>query len=398
MTTFACHGIELQRRRLARVLVAVGLVTMGFMAYVGTNVFRDQVGSMSSSLPLSVMATLAIVLSVVIAFVSGVRRAGHVTLDDAGLLLGHGTRAHAQRISRGEVRSGYEVASIGGVRLELTGGRALVLELEDKDVAERVLEHVGQSVRLRALDAPLRGEFGALTKGLVTLLCSSVASLALFGWFFGPLHMAATLSVSLVASVACTAFALRHFGWPKVFVGIDGVRVAGGFRSRFVPYSDIGPAHVMLNEIQLALRDGTLLHLQTVGQSHDQIAVLARRIEQGRAACGTGESKDLGALGRDGRTIRQWSHDVRRAAVASGGFREHALTRDDFEQLLLDARAPTDQRIGAALALRAVDPLARSRIRVAATASANERLRVALEACATEAEDIDEAALEGALS
>jgi len=398
--SFACKGAELQRRRVAHALIVIGLGAMLVVAYLGARLPYEYVGWRHAWLPLGVMAALAIFFTLAVSYAYGFRRAGTVTLDDTGMILRTGTKSREERVARREVTSGYTIPRTGEVKLELTGARGLRLELQEGDAGERLLERLGQSVRSRALAAPLRGELGALTKGLVALLVSSVASLALFGSFFGPQHLLVTLFVSLAASTTFTAFVLRRFGWPKVYVGIDGVRVAGGLRARFVPYVDIGPVHEMSGELQVALRDGTLLHLQTVGQSHDEIAALARRIEQGRAACLTGATNDLGALGRDGRSIHQWNVDVRRTAIASGGFREQALGREDYERLLLDARAPTDQRIGAALALRAVDPDAPARIRVAATASANEKLRVALEACARadEGEEVDHAALEGALT
>jgi hypothetical protein len=127
----------------------------------------------------------------------------------------------------------------------------------------------------------------------------------------------------------------------------------------------------------------------------ERVEALARRIEDAAAACARGHARRLDVLARGGRSVGAWSKDLARLATSAPGFRDQALGRDDFERVLSDAAAPADQRIAAAIALRAVDPeVAPTCIRVAVEASADEHLRAALEAAAAGA--IDEPTVERA--
>jgi hypothetical protein len=65
------------------------------------------------------------------------------------------------------------------------------------------------------------------------------------------------------------------------------------------------------------------------------------------------------------------------------------LARPTLEQVLEDPAAPAERRIGAALALRALDATYATRVRVAAESCANELLRIALEKVADDDVDVD---------
>ncbi len=81
----------------------------------------------------------------------------------------------------------------------------------------------------------------------------------------------------------------------------------------------------------------------------------------------------------------------------TASFRAQALAPEDAGEVLGDPTATTEQRIGAAVALRALgDEASTDGIRVAASGTAEPRLRVALEKIA---EDADAAAeIEAALA
>jgi len=64
------------------------------------------------------------------------------------------------------------------------------------------------------------------------------------------------------------------------------------------------------------------------------------------------------------------------------------LPRTTLEDVLDDGSAPAERRIGAALALRALDPSYATRVRLAAGSSANEHLRIALEKVADDDVDV----------
>jgi hypothetical protein len=345
---------------------------------------------------------LLLALASAILFVAAAFNAikGRLRPDGSLLLTAHGltveTGDRAIEIQREDILAGYELPDRRAILLQLTGGRELLAELANTTTPpERVLEHLGVSVQQRALTAPLRGQLGAFTIGLVTLVVSLFGTLIFFA-SLGHDAMGLTWPFSMLTSATIVTGVLVRFGWPKVIIGIDGVRVTGLWSRPFVPYSQIERVTPHAEGIQILRKNGSFLSLSTIGQSSDQITALTRRIEQGMQAHDAGSGKDVGQLARQGRPLPVWKENLRRIALAPAGFRDQALSRDDFEKLLLDARAPAEQRIGAALALRAVDPDAKTRIRIAASASANEALRSALEACSTEVDDVDDSILERA--
>jgi hypothetical protein len=126
-----------------------------------------------------------------------------------------------------------------------------------------------------------------------------------------------------------------------------------------------------------------------------------RPIEGARAAfrSRTGTTTLTAMLERGGRTADEWLAHLRDVASRRGAYRESSLRDGDLVELAADPAAPEDARAAAALLLRsgATDDgeAARERIRVAASATASPRLRVALEAAA----DADDAsAVEGAVA
>jgi hypothetical protein len=85
------------------------------------------------------------------------------------------------------------------------------------------------------------------------------------------------------------------------------------------------------------------------------------------------------AFARKGLDVAAWQQRLRRQLSADPGFRQRRLTVEDARGVLSDPAEPIDHRVGAALALRGVDPdNAATRIRFAADASAEKRVRVVL--------------------
>jgi hypothetical protein len=288
------------------------------------------------------------------------------------------------------------------VHLRLDNGEERQFDMETQADAERVMAHVDVDGARRAVVAPLRGVLGAFTRGLLAFTFSLPCFLMLLVSLAGP-KMAI---VAVAAAVAFTVFVVRSLGYPRAIVGSDGIRLTGRLLPKFVSFADIvdvqrtggaSPHGGSIDSgVAIVRKDGGTLSLPTIGQSPDEAQALVSRIRKGMQAYSKDPAERVRwALERRGRPVEAWRTDLKRVAETEGGFREQAIGRDDVERVLADPSAAADQRLGAALALRGMSDDAKVRIREAAATSANVRLRVALEAAADD--EVDEAALEGAL-
>ena len=153
------------------------------------------------------------------------------------------------------------------------------------------------------------------------------------------------------------------------------------------------------NGISLVGKDLRQRTLAMYGQSMDQISGIVSRITDAIAASEQKRTDVTSSLARGSRSIAEWRAWLRTAATASGGFRDATLPVESLEALLADPGASTEERIGAAIALRESGVLGpanvQNRIRVAAEATANPHVRVALLAAAED--EIDETVLDKAL-
>jgi hypothetical protein len=116
------------------------------------------------------------------------------------------------------------------------------------------------------------------------------------------------------------------------------------------------------------------------------------RLDDARKAWEAGSEAEgaLAQLDRGGRSASAWRAAMRALLAAPENYREQAVTRDALVEVLESPGAPAERRVGAALALAgADDPETRTRIRVAAGACADERLRIALELAASDGLDDD---------
>ncbi len=316
--------------------------------------------------------------------------------DDALRILGPGVEPELV-FPLSMIESGYAAPNERKVVLETRSGLEVHIALTKDDPA-RLLEHAGVGLAQRSLSLPLRGELGAFTIGFIAFW-----PLLFLGTFAvaGVLHDPLAILVGLVLAIVGTERVVVRLGFPRVVVGTDGIRILA-LRRRFVPYERIAGVELVTAtyvhgapSIRVVLHDGSALALPTIAAPRERVEGLAQRIRDAAQAHARGSAQKLDSLGRAGRTVTAWRTDIERLALAPPGFRDHALGVDDFDRVLGDAAAPPDQRIGAALALRAIDPAAAApRIRIAADTSADDALREAL-ASAAEG-DIDESLVDRA--
>jgi Bacterial PH domain len=381
--TLTCRAVRVRKAPWVRSLTSGWLTTLLFLGSCTAVLPTLGLGAPIAALGLAVVAHFALV-----AWSSRTRAGGSVTLRPGGALtILHGEDALA--LDKAAVRAGYEQPTSNGAVLELADGRELTLSLE-RGEADLVLEHVGVGVAQRSVTLPLRATIGAGTYGFIGFVVGSLAAL-----FLG-------LPPWLAPAVGLASGSLlgRVFGRPRVTIGADGVVIRDAFRTRFIPFSRIvGAAKLELggarvDYVELLMRDGTRLPLPLLGQPREVADAIQARIQQAAAHQRLGQKRSLDALRRAGRPIAEWRTELGRVALADVGFRQAAISSEDLERVLCDTSAPTDERLGAALALRAADPNAGARIRVAAEATADETLRNAL--LTTASDDIDEGVLDEA--
>ena len=380
----ASSGISAQKPWQASVLATLGLCGIPISAFFMLLASEEVWGWFAG------ITVLAFVGSAIAGHRDRRRTDASYVLTPEGIEVHRAAQSPWVVISRREVLTGYEVPIEGSVELKLTGGRKLVIETAEPTA---LLEHLGVAVHQRALTIPLRDGVGSTVLGLLWLVMCVVMSgfawASLLPWNSHGL----IFPLTILSSIATIVPLLWRFGFPRVVVGADGIRVRGTIMQPFVPYGEILGVTAHSSGVHLQLRGGRVLQLETWGRTEAQVATLAARIGEGRGARIAEATTRADALKRGNRTLPAWREDLRRLALGAHDFRHQAYGPEDFEQILTSAGSSPDERIGAALALRVADPSARPRIRIAAAASANDDLRAALTECASERETLDDAPL-----
>ena len=309
-------------------------------------------------------------------------------------------------VPRSEVLDGW-IEPLGGrfaLVLRLRGGRRLVVEGDDYAALCRVLAAAGASIEQQVFKVPLGSiaaqhgngpVFHLLGPFLVGLfsLCGGVSLLAgIRNGYSGAIFEG--LFFTLV-SLAFGYVLARTMITGEVTVGADGITLKRLFQRRFVPYAEIESAEQEPKGVRVTTRGGEIfLPVGTfVAERHEIGAALAKRIEDGKEASRRSfDGAALGLLDRGGRSVSAWREALAQIAHRGGDYRSSRIESADLAHVIEDASAPPERRIGAALALGSLpdgDAL-KERVRVAAQASANEPVRIALaKALCGELEDSD---------
>ena len=277
--------------------------------------------------------------------------------------------------------------------LRLRGGRRLVARCTDLPGARALLRAAKVSVEQRLLEVPLGSLASASGNGPILHLLGPV----LLGFFMlamaAPVLSAGKVTLESVATIvgyvlACVAAtaALAHYIAPgRAIVGADGVRVARLFSRKFVPYERLREVSTLLGPVVLETADGELvLHtrsfIRDAPGSREALAARLRDAIQVFRRERLAEVK-LELFARKGLRVAAWKEQVRRVSQGGADYRSVVLESEEIARVAEDPSAPAERRIGAVLSLsgRALDPALRERLRIAAGASANPRLRVALD-------------------
>jgi hypothetical protein len=221
-------------------------------------------------------------------------------------------------------------------------------------------------------DGPIHG---VLALVFVALQLTPVVVLSLYLAHLHPLAVAALLTVT---ALAIFSQARRSLGPTEVLLGVDGLSVLSGRRPRFVPWRELRGARLVRFDIVLTLRSGERLRLPvtTPDPARDGALVADLRAEIARAP--QAGPVEVTALERGGRDLEQWRDALRAMASRSSAYRGAALDHDELARAVAARDVPAEQRVGAAIALAAIGDEGRTRVRVAAEASADLPLREAL--------------------
>jgi len=189
------------------------------------------------------------------------------------------------------------------------------------------------------------------------------------------------------------AVARRLLRPPEVTFGRDGVVVRRGLGKKTLQAADIARVDRDLGAGLTVVDVGGARHaLSGVLCDPRRADALAVAIPRATRKLDAIPADRVARYGRSGEGIPAWRARIA-AMVAEPGYRAAAASvEEEAEAVLLGTAATPDQRVGAALSLKArgVGP---ERIRVAAEASADDDVRAALEAAA----DADDARLDRAL-
>lgn len=170
----------------------------------------------------------------------------------------------------------------------------------------------------------------------------------------------------------------------QVAIGADGLTLRRTFkRARFVPYADIEDVRVEREAAYLTLTDGTVVPLRA--SNAEESSTVEQRIRDALSLYRARNVNAAAAVNRGGRTTSEWL-DATKDRRAT--YREATVPDEELWNIIEDAAASPTERAGAALALRnELDDTGRDRLRVAAGACAEKKLRVALESVAERADD-----------
>lgn len=342
--------------------------------------------------------------------VAGVRargRPGSVTIDEDGVTLEIARRGR-RHLARGEIASGWTerfASGIDNVVLQTRSGETVRWRVDDPADARAALTAAGVAPSLRAVTLRLGVAGTSRSRFLLVFLALLLAPFMLiaFAAFLGSI-IAATfgsdpVSVVLVSSfilglgLLATTLLVRPLITSTVRIGTDGIGIERLFRRRFVPRALFLGASEGWNYVAISTSDGAV-HRVPVSSSAEA-HVVVQRIQEAMANRGdAAASKALSRLARNGRPIAAWLRDVRAEARGAGGYREARLDPAEIHALVEDGAAPAERRIAAAAALSGSDE-GKRRVRIAAEACADERLRLAIQEAAED--EVNEGKIEKAL-
>ena len=347
-----------------------------------------------SFVPIAFLGAIGVGIGAAVAAVKG-KGSGRVTVDRSSIVIEQ--TAQRLEIERSDIVSAAAIPDFGAY-LELAGGRGVSIKTKDLDSVERMLAALDLDTGKRRFETRFRA--GPLRPTLATVGFFGMAALSaglkdgLGGGNIGPVAGIIFL-LALISTIAGVVLATRP---PRLQVGADGVTIRGKLSERFIEFREIREVESADNSVTLKLHDGSSERVAAAAKNLAGMAALQRRIKLGIAAHATEPAAParLALLNRNEKSLDDWRTELADVVRDSRGYRSSPLSRDDLEAILEAPTTSAEHRIGAALALRALDgDEAAPKIRIAAEACAQTEAREALLRVA--AQENEQAAIDEAL-
>lgn len=216
--------------------------------------------------------------------------------------------------------------------------------------------------------------------GLFALLFAvlQLTPIVVISLYFVRPHPIAVTVLLAVAAVVVFSQARRSLGPTEVLLGVDGISVLTGRRPRFVPWREVRSARLVRFDVVLTLRAGEALRIPVSAPDPARDRALLDAIRAEIARQPERPAAPVAALERGGRPVDQWRDALRALATSPAAYRGAPVEREDLERAVAARDAEAEQRVGAAIALAALSEDGRTRVRIAAEASADLPLRDAL--------------------
>jgi hypothetical protein len=297
----------------------------------------------------------------------------------AGLLM-PGRFVPAERIRGGWIEPRANAAPVVHVHAE--GGTDVAIVVRDVERGRALLAALGvDASRVAATFWTLARPIGEpRTFARVGALVGIALTLGMLAGRESP-------AASALAVVALLIALLGLVVPTRVSIGADGVYLRWLGTTRFVAWSTVLAVEPFDGGVVLALEGGRWLTLRTPCEHdrHDpeRLALVERMCAAWRAnvhACA--EPLPTGVVSRTGgrgTRTREWVHAMRAITQEKPGYRTGAVPPEGLWRIVESPHADSDARTGAAIALASsLDDVGRKRLRDAAAACAEPRLRIAL--------------------
>lgn len=296
-----------------------------------------------------------------------------------------------QRIPVNELTHGVVVPMADRARLELQRKNGSVLAVDvvpgETGALERLLAQIGIGPDKRRLRTRIGGWTSPVFRAFfcaIGLMATLIPLLIVFAPHWGDSWGIASerlLRTAILGGIAVASWVIADLSLgPEVVVGTDGISLKRAALRRFIPHAAIASVSARDGAARLTLRDDTDISLGSTADGAHALALVEHIKRAARTTGSPDTAARAEALDRRGRPLAEWRTELQRILKTAGDYRAAVLDRADLTAVLEDPDAPAERRIGAALALGpADDGAAAERIRVAAGACADERVRVALE-------------------